>query len=111
MPVIKLNEQRFALRPGSNRLGMGEGEIPVDGAGRMGAIAVLDVTPTGSVIRAGTCCGRIRVNGMLLTNPMPLLHGDKIDVAGQELRFSDDSTDGKTQYAAAGEGARIAAEH
>ena len=71
---------------------MGEVEIPVDGAGVVGAIAVIDVTPTGSFIRPGTDGGGIRVNGMLLTNPMPLLHGDKIDVAGQELRFSDDST-------------------
>ena len=110
MPVIKLNEQRFSLRPGSNRLGMGEVEIPVDGAGVVGAIAVIDVTPTGSFIRPGTDGGGIRVNGMLLTNPMPLLHGDKIDVAGQELRFSDDSTDGKTQYVAADEVARIAAD-
>jgi len=110
MPVIKLNEQRFSLRPGSNRLGMGEVEIPVDGAGVVGAIAVIDVTPTGSFIRPGTDGGGIRVNGMLLTNPMPLLHGDKIDVAGQELRFSDDSTEGKTQYVAADEVARLAAQ-
>jgi pSer/pThr/pTyr-binding forkhead associated (FHA) protein len=110
MPVIKLNEQRFSLRPGSNRLGMGEVEIPVDGAGVAGAIAVIDVTPTGSFIRPGTDGGGIRVNGMLLTNPMPLLHGDKIDVAGQELRFSDDSTEGKTQYVAADEVARLAAQ-
>jgi FHA domain len=109
MPVIKLNEQRFSLRPGANRLGMGEVEIPVDGAGVAGSVAVIDVTPTGSFIRPGEDGGGIRVNGMLLTNPMPLLHGDKIDVAGQELRFSDDSTDGKTQYVASDEIARLAA--
>jgi hypothetical protein len=45
---------------------------------------------------------------MLLTNPTPLLHGDKIDVAGQELRFSDDSTEGKTQYVSSEEVARLA---
>ena len=108
MPVIKLNEQRFSLRPGSNRLGMGEVEIPVDGAGVVGAIAVIDVTPTGSFIRPGEDGGGVRINGMLLTNPTPLLHGDKIDVAGQELRFSDDSTEGKTQYVSSEEVARLA---
>jgi len=110
MPVIKLNEQRFSLRPGSNRLGMGDVEIPVDGAGVDGAIAVIDVTPSGSFIRPGDDGGGVRVNGMLLTNPMPLLHGDKIEVAGEELRFSDDSTDGKTQYVKSEDVARLAAE-
>ena len=108
MPVIKLNEQRFSLRPGSNRLGMGDVEIPVEGAGVAGAIAVIDVTPTGSFIRPGEDGGGVRINGMLLTNPTPLLHGDKIDVAGQELRFSDDSTEGKTQYVSSDEVARLA---
>ena len=110
MPVIKLNEQRFSLRPGSNRLGMGDVEIPVDGAGVGGPIAVIDVTPSGSFIRPGDDGGGVRVNGMLLTNPMPLLHGDKIEVAGEELRFSDDSTDGKTQYVKSEDVARLAAE-
>jgi len=110
MPVIKLNEQRYSLRPGSNRLGMGEVEIPIDGAGVAGAIAVIDVTPTGSIIRPGTDGGAVRVNGIALVDPVPLLHGDKLDVAGQELQFSDESTDGKTQYIASDEIARLAAE-
>ena len=107
MPVIKLNEQRFSLRPGANRLGMGDVEIPIDGAGVAGAVAVIDVTPTGSFIRPGEDGGGVRINGMLLTNPTPLLHGDKIDVAGQEMRFSDDSTEGKTQYVSSDEVARL----
>jgi pSer/pThr/pTyr-binding forkhead associated (FHA) protein len=110
MPVIKLNEQRYSLRPGSNRLGMGEVEIPIDGAGVAGAIAVIDVTPTGTIIRPGTDGGAVRVNGIALVDPVPLLHGDKLDVAGQELQFSDESTDGKTQYVASDEIARLAAE-
>jgi pSer/pThr/pTyr-binding forkhead associated (FHA) protein len=110
MPVIKLNEQRYSLRPGSNRLGLGEVEIPIEGAGVAGAIAVIDVTPTGTVIRPGTEGGAIRVNGITLVDPVPLLHGDKLDVAGQELQFSDESADGKTQYIASDEIARLAAE-
>jgi len=110
MPVIKLNEQRYSLRPGSNRLGMGEVEIPIDGAGVAGAVAVIDVTPTGTVIRPGNDGGAVRVNGIALVDPMPLLHGDKLDVAGQELQFSDESADGKTQYVASDEIARLAAE-
>ncbi len=110
MPVIKFNEQRFSLRPGSNRIGLGDVEIPVEGSGVAGAIAVIDVTPSGCFIRPGDEGGAVRVNGMLLGNPMPLLHGDKIDVAGQELRFSDESTDGKTQHVSADEVARAAAQ-
>lgn len=109
MPVIKLNEQRYSLRPGSNRLGMGEVEIPIEGAGVAGAIAVIDVTPTGTVIRPGADGGAVRVNGIALVDPVPLLHGDKLDVAGQELQFSDESADGKTQYVAKDEIARLAA--
>jgi pSer/pThr/pTyr-binding forkhead associated (FHA) protein len=110
MPVIKLNEKRFSLRPGSNRLGMGDVEIPIDGAGVAGAIAVIDVTPTGTVIRPGTEGGTVRVNGIALVDPVPLLHGDKLEVAGQELQFGDESADGKTQYVASEEVKRAAAE-
>ncbi len=110
MPVIKLNEQRFSLRPGSNRLGVGDVEIPIEGSGVGGAVAVIDLTPSGCFIRPGEDGGGIRVNGMLLTNPMPLLHGDKIEIGGEELRFSDDKSDGKTQYVASDEVARLAAE-
>jgi pSer/pThr/pTyr-binding forkhead associated (FHA) protein len=110
MPVIKFNEQRFSLRPGSNRLGMGDVEIPIEGVGVVGAIAVIDVTPSGCFIRPGEDGGGVRINGMLLTNPMPLLHGDKIEVGGEEMRFSDDSTDGKTQYVKSDDIARLAAE-
>jgi pSer/pThr/pTyr-binding forkhead associated (FHA) protein len=110
MPVIKLNEKRFSLRPGSNRLGMGDVEIPIEGAGVAGAIAIIDVTPTGTVIRPGTEGGTVRVNGIVLVDPVPLLHGDKLDVAGQELQFGDESADGKTQYVSSDEVSRAAAE-
>ena len=41
----------------------------------------------------------MRVNGVLLgAEPTPLMHGDKVEVAGLELRFADESKRGATQY-------------
>jgi pSer/pThr/pTyr-binding forkhead associated (FHA) protein len=41
----------------------------------------------------------VLVNGVRLgTQPHPLLHGDKVEVAGQELLFVDERRSGSTQY-------------
>jgi pSer/pThr/pTyr-binding forkhead associated (FHA) protein len=41
----------------------------------------------------------VKVNGVSLgAEPAPLLHGDKIDVAGRELFFGDDRRGGNTQF-------------
>ena len=51
----------------------------------------------------------MRVNGVLLgAEPTPLMHGDKIEVAGLELRYADDAKAGATQFVSASEIAAIA---
>ncbi len=51
----------------------------------------------------------VRVNGVLLgAEPVPLIHGDKVEVAGLELRFADDAKGGATQYVSASEIAALA---
>src|SRR6266850_3044916 len=41
----------------------------------------------------------VLINGVRLgAEPTPLLHGDKVEVAGQELTFVDERRSGSTQY-------------
>ena len=112
MPVIKLNDQQFLLRPGTNRLGGGDFvEMTISPDISLGVQAIIEVTGTeGVVIRPVP--GKetmVLVNGVLLTDPTPLLHGDKLEVAGQELSFSDDSKTGATTFVSRAEVAAVTA--
>src|SRR5207249_3606714 len=54
------------------------------------------------VIRKATPAADVLINGVRLgAEPTPLLHGDKIEVGGQELTFVDERRSGSTQYVAA----------
>jgi hypothetical protein len=60
------------------------------------AIIALDARGTATVRRA-TSGVTILGNGVALgAEPAPLLHGDRIEVAGRQLRFSDDRKAGST---------------
>jgi pSer/pThr/pTyr-binding forkhead associated (FHA) protein len=101
MPVIKLNDQQFQLRPGTNRLGGGDFvEMTISPDVSLGVQAIIEVTGTeGVVIRpAAGKSAVVTVNGVLLTDPTPLLHGDKLEIAGKELSFSDDTKTGATTF-------------
>ena len=101
MPVIKLNDQQFLLRPGTNRLGGGDlVELSISPDVSLGVQAIVEVTGTeGVVIRpvAGKEV-KVLVNSDPLAEPTPLLHGDKLEVAGKELSFSDDTKSGATTF-------------
>jgi pSer/pThr/pTyr-binding forkhead associated (FHA) protein len=62
--------------------------------------AVLLGTPDGQVsIRRAESDAEILINGVRLgPQPTPLLHGDKVEIAGQELLFVDDRRSGSTQF-------------
>src|SRR4051812_15089896 len=100
MPVIKVNGQQFALQPGQNRIGGGPAEVSLDSSST-GIAAIVDLGPDGRAIirRAGS--DGIRVNGMDLGQPTPLLHGDKVEIGGRELFFADDAKGGSTQFVSA----------
>src|SRR5262249_44105513 len=91
----------FQLRPGTNRLGGGDFvEMTISPDVSLGVQAIIEVTGTeGVVIRppAGKAAA-VTVNGVLLTDPTPLLHGDKLEIAGKELAFSDDTKTGATTF-------------
>jgi pSer/pThr/pTyr-binding forkhead associated (FHA) protein len=103
MPVIKVNDQQFSLRPGPNRLGAGDGvDVRVDDSAAAGVQAIVDVaTDSRAVIRRAGAESTVRVNGVALVDPTPLMHGDKLEIGGKELFYTDDSKAGATQYVSA----------
>lgn len=108
MPVIKFNGQQFALQPGQNRLGGGT-TADVALSGVQGVLAIVDLGGDGRAIirKAGT--ENVRVNGTPLDQPTPLIHGDKVEITGNELYFADDvKQGGSTQFVSAADVAAIA---
>ncbi|MEO8333411.1 MAG: FHA domain-containing protein [bacterium] len=109
MPVLQLDDQQFPLNAGATRIGAGaDADVVVPGYSAIGIEAIIDggATPT---IRRADEEAHVRVNGVLLgAEPTPLMHGDKVEVAGLELRFSDDAKGGSTQFVSAGDIAPLA---
>jgi len=98
MPVIKVNNLQYPLRPGPNRLGSGEdADVKVEGDRVRGIQAIIDVASDSNVVirRIGTSAD-VRVNGITLVDPTPLIHGDKVEISGNELLYADDSKSGYT---------------
>jgi pSer/pThr/pTyr-binding forkhead associated (FHA) protein len=108
MPVLKINGQQFALQPGQNRLGGGTtADVAIGGA--QDVLAIVDLSSDGraTIRKAGT--EGIRVNGTALQQPAPLIHGDKVEIAGNEVFFADDvKQGGSTQFVSAADVASIA---
>ncbi len=62
----------------------------------------------GAVIRRGTPDAVVLLNGILLgVEPSPLLYGDKVEMAGEELRFGDVKQAGSTQFVSGAEVAEM----
>src|SRR5690242_16443410 len=109
MPVIKLNDQQFALQPGPNRLGGGTtADVVLNGVQDVLAVVELGADGRATIRANGT--ESIRVNGTALAQPTPLIHGDKVEIRGNELYFADDvKQGGSTTFVSAAEVAAIAA--
>jgi pSer/pThr/pTyr-binding forkhead associated (FHA) protein len=99
MPYIQLDGQQYPLIVGENVVGGKEGaRIRLPGDERDGVLATFDVGADGSTV-VRRLDGIVIVNGVLLgAEPAPLLHGDKVDIAGRELFFGDDRRAGNTQF-------------
>jgi pSer/pThr/pTyr-binding forkhead associated (FHA) protein len=109
MPVIKLNEQQFALQPGPNRLG-GGANADVVLSGVQDVLAVVELGVDGRATIRANANENIRVNGTALGQPTPLIHGDKVEIRGNELFFADDvKQGGSTTFVSAADVAAIAA--
>ncbi len=111
MPVIHLDEQQFALTRETTRIGSGPGvDIAVPGEAAHGVEALIVLAGDGSAsIRRARDDAAVRVNGIALgAGPTPLIHGDKVDVGGRELRYAEDQKAGATQFLSASELAHMA---
>lgn len=111
MPVIQVRDKQHTLKQGQTRLGSGPGvDVAVSQDPALGLQAVLELDGSNRVvIRRGSDGAAVRVNGITLVEPTPLMHGDKVDVAGTEILFSDDKKVGATQFVSAADIAGIAA--
>jgi hypothetical protein len=101
MPVIQVNNRQYSLKIGTTLVGAGDdADVPVPAHETLGVQAVVEVGPdrTASIRRASPAAV-VRVNGVALgVEPTPLLHGDRVEVAGHELLFAEDNRAGATQY-------------
>lgn len=102
MPYIQLDGQQYPLLAGDNPVGSGAmARIRLAGRGADSVDAVLRMAGDGSAVltRVPNGAQQIRVNGVVLgAEPIPLIHGDKIEIAGHELFYGDDRRAGNTQY-------------
>src|ERR687887_1182512 len=101
MSQLELGGNTFTIPVGEVVLGSDAGcAISLSGAGVLPRHAVLLGQVDGQVIiRKATPAADVLINGVRLgAEPTPLLHGDKVEVAGQELTFVDERRSGSTQY-------------
>src|SRR6188472_4173927 len=99
MAHIRLDDKRIELSVGELRIGTSEEAQVRLGAGpEKGTLAILIVDPRGTVTVRRVATGTtVLVNGVALgAEPATLLHGDRIEVAGRQLRFSDERKAGST---------------
>jgi pSer/pThr/pTyr-binding forkhead associated (FHA) protein len=99
MPYIQLEGQQYPLIAGENPVGGNAGaRIRLTGNASEAIQASVDVGADGATV-VRRLDGTVKVNGVALgAEPAPLLHGDRIDVAGRELFFGDDRRAGNTQF-------------
>ena len=99
MPHIRLDDKQIELSTGELRIGTSDdAQVRLDAGPEKGTLAIIIVDPSGTpTVRRGSAGATILVNGVALgAEPAPLLHGDRIEVAGRQLRFSDDHKAGST---------------
>ena len=104
MIQIEVGGRRHAVSAGEFVLGSDPGSgILLEGPDVLTRHAIVELLTTGeAAIRVASPVAEVRVNGVRLgAEPTPLLHGDKITLAGHELRVVDEARSGSTQMMAA----------
>jgi pSer/pThr/pTyr-binding forkhead associated (FHA) protein len=100
MIQLELGGQRWPLAAGETIIGSAPAAaVCLEAPGVLPSHAVLRVLPDGhAAIRLATPEALVLVNGVRLgADPVPLLHGDKIQVGSQELVAVDERIAGRTQ--------------
>lgn len=101
MPVLQLDDQQYPLPAGPLRIGSGpDADVVLPCDASLGVQAIVEHTGENIlVVRRATPSALVRVNGVVLgAEPTPLIHGDKVEVGGLELRFAEDARGGVTQF-------------
>jgi pSer/pThr/pTyr-binding forkhead associated (FHA) protein len=101
MSMLELGGRRFTIPMGEVVLGSDpQCAVSLTGPGLLPRHALLSGQPDGQVvIRKATPDAEVMINGVRLgAEPTPLLHGDKLQVAGQELTFVDERRSGSTAF-------------
>jgi len=101
MALLEMGGKRFTLPQGEVMLGADPGSaVPLAFPGVLPRHAKLKSLPDGQVvITKAVPEAEVLINGVRLgAEPTPLLHGDKVEVGGQELTFVDERRSGSTQY-------------
>jgi pSer/pThr/pTyr-binding forkhead associated (FHA) protein len=99
MPELRINESQHSLGSGKTRLGGGaDVDIRLSDDEQIGTQAVIDLSEGHTVIRRNGNAA-VKVNGVPLgAEPTPLMHGDKIEIAGRELFYAEDTKAGTTRH-------------
>jgi pSer/pThr/pTyr-binding forkhead associated (FHA) protein len=111
MAYFQFGDQQLKLNPGSQRLGPdGTGADIRLPSGDAHATAIVVLNPDLSVIIKRADDGSVvLVNKVPLgAEPLPLMHGDHVEIGGQDLRFGDTAQAGSTQFVSAADLAEIA---
>lgn len=101
MALLEMGGRKFTIPAGDVFLGSDPScAIHLTMAGVLPRHARLKGLPDGQVvITKAVPEADVLINGVRLgAEPTPLLHGDKVEVAGQELTFVDERRSGSTQY-------------
>jgi pSer/pThr/pTyr-binding forkhead associated (FHA) protein len=97
---LEIDGERYPIAAGETVIGSAsDSTVVLAGAGVRPRHAVVQGMQAGAAaIRAADRDAEVRVNGVRLgSDPTPLLHGDKIEISGQELLVVDATRAGSTQ--------------
>ncbi|HUF35900.1 MAG TPA: FHA domain-containing protein [Gemmatimonadales bacterium] len=100
MMHLDVGGRRVPIAAGETIIGSAPGNaIVLEGEGVLPRHAVVNGTPQGAAaIRSAAPGAELLINGVRLgTDPTPVLHGDKIQIAGHELLVVDPRRSGHTQ--------------
>lgn len=110
MPYLKLQDTQHPLNAGETVIGAFDGAQIRLPSGDPATSAIVSVGSAGVSIRRGSPEAVVTVNGVQLgVEPSPLLHGDRVELAGHELRLGEDQKGGSTQFVSAADVAKMAA--
>src|SRR3989442_14381855 len=99
MSYLEIGGQRLEIQPGDVSIGSDpSSQIHLTGPGVAPRHAVVQASMDGQVVvRIVDDTVEVLINGVRLgPQPTPLLHGDKVEIAGQELLFVDERRSGST---------------